>query len=64
MTEVLARPGIGLDDDLFEHGATSLAFMRVIASVNRRWKLSLTGAELDAATVRDLSACVDARASK
>ncbi|GAA2730106.1 amino acid adenylation domain-containing protein [Streptomyces nogalater] len=64
VTEVLARPGIGLDDDLFEHGATSLAFMRVIASVNRRWKLSLTGAELDAATVRDLSACVDARASK
>ncbi|MFJ1654164.1 amino acid adenylation domain-containing protein [Streptomyces sp. NPDC088337] len=64
VTEVLARPGIGLDDDLFEHGATSLAFMRVIASVNRRWKLSLTGAELDAATVRHLSACVDAQESK
>ncbi|MFF9062930.1 amino acid adenylation domain-containing protein [Streptomyces sp. NPDC014882] len=64
VTEVLARPGIGLDDDLFEHGATSLAFMRVIASVNRRWKLSLTGAELDAATVRQLSACVDAQDPK
>ncbi|MGX1026982.1 amino acid adenylation domain-containing protein [Streptomyces sp. SAI-097] len=64
VTEVLARPGIGLDDDLFENGATSLAFMRVIASVNRRWKLSLTGAELDAATVRHLSACVDAQDSK
>ncbi|MEU0113976.1 amino acid adenylation domain-containing protein [Streptomyces bobili] len=64
VTEVLARPGIGLDDDLFEHGATSLAFMRVIASVNRRWKLSLTGAELDAATVRHLSACVDAQDPK
>ncbi|WP_155372899.1 amino acid adenylation domain-containing protein [Catellatospora vulcania] len=62
VTEVLARGGIGLDDDLFDCGATSLAFMRIIASVNQRCHTSLTGAELDEATVACLAACIDEQA--
>jgi len=59
VAEVLKR-NIGLDDDMFDSGATSLAFMRIIASVNQRCHTSLTGAELEVATVRCLAACAEA----
>ncbi|WP_329213079.1 amino acid adenylation domain-containing protein [Streptomyces sp. NBC_01485] len=62
--EVLDRPSIGPDDDFFDSGATSLAFMRIIASVNQLCGVALTGAELDEATVRSLAACVDARSQR
>jgi len=47
--------------DLFDLGATSLAFVRLVAEVNQRFGVSLTGAELgDAATLAALAACVRA----
>lgn len=50
------------DVDLFDIGATSLAFVRIIAQVNQRFGLRLTGAELGGeATVARLAACVEER---
>jgi acyl carrier protein len=59
---VLGRPVTALDDDLFDLGVTSLAFVRIITSVNRRFQLTLTGAELDRASIRALAACAEAAA--
>ncbi|WP_415949106.1 amino acid adenylation domain-containing protein [Streptomyces sp. KLOTTS4A1] len=62
VTEVLGgNDGLGGDDELFSAGVTSLAFTRIIALVNQRYGLSLTGAELDEATVNQLAGCVDAQ---
>ncbi|WP_059006311.1 amino acid adenylation domain-containing protein [Streptomyces specialis] len=62
VAEVMGRAGQGPDDDLFGLGVTSLAFVRIIADVNRRWGLRLTGAELDEPTIRALAARIDAAA--
>ncbi|CAM5595967.1 non-ribosomal peptide synthetase [Streptomyces diastaticus] len=52
----------GPDTDLFEVGATSLAFVRIIAGVNERFGLELTGSELDGeATISRITACVEQR---
>ncbi|MEU2246399.1 amino acid adenylation domain-containing protein [Streptomyces sp. NPDC019224] len=62
VTDVLGGDiGLGGDDELFSAGVTSLAFTRFIALVNQRYGLSLTGAELDEATVNELAGCVDAQ---
>ena len=61
VADVLDRDDIPLDTDLFELGATSLALTRVIAQINDRYGLALTGAETDEATVRGLAACVEER---
>ncbi len=53
------------DVDLFDIGATSLAFVRIVAQVNQRFGLRLTGAELGAeATVARLAACVEERTGR
>ncbi|MFI6846269.1 amino acid adenylation domain-containing protein [Kitasatospora sp. NBC_00085] len=45
--------------DLFDTGATSLAFTRILAQLNRRFALRLTGAELDGeASIARLAAAV------
>ena len=62
VADVLGRPVTALDDDLFDLGATSLAFVRIITSVNQRFQLKLTGAELDRASIRALAACAEAAA--
>ncbi|HEY6794248.1 MAG TPA: chlorinating enzyme [Kineosporiaceae bacterium] len=47
------------DEDFFDQGMTSLVFVRVVASVNERFGLSLTGSELAAgATIDTLYAVV------
>lgn len=57
--DIMQRPGIGVDDELFDAGATSLAFMRILTAVNQRFGVTVTGAELEEATVRLLAGCVD-----
>ncbi len=58
--EVLGRPDVPLDIDVFDLGATSLAFIRVLTHINERFDVTVTGPELgDAATVLALAACVE-----
>jgi len=58
--EVLQGREIRPDVDLFDQGVTSLAFVRIIASVNERFGTSLTGSELvDGATVDNLVTVVE-----
>lgn len=47
--EVLGRP-LGLDDDMFDHGATSLAFVRVLARINDEFGVMVDVADLDGVT--------------
>ena len=44
--------------DVFDQGATSLAFIRVVAEVNERFDITLDVAELEEASVEALSALV------
>lgn len=44
---VLRQGVLPADRDLFDLGATSLAFIRIIAEVNQEFGIRLTGAELD-----------------
>ncbi|NUT44671.1 MAG: amino acid adenylation domain-containing protein [Thermoactinospora sp.] len=58
--EVLQREEVPPKVDLFDLGATSLAFTRIIAQVNERFGVSLTGRELEEdASVACLASCVD-----
>ncbi len=59
--EVLQRPAIDPAVDFFDAGATSLAFIRIVAAVNKRFGLTLTGAEPEAATIHCIARCVDAQ---
>ncbi|MER7168821.1 non-ribosomal peptide synthetase [Micromonospora sp. NPDC000207] len=52
--EVLRRD-VPVDGDLFDHGATSLALTRIVATVNDRFDVALTGAELDEPTITCLA---------
>jgi amino acid adenylation domain-containing protein len=59
--EILKRRGLGTEDDLFDLGVTSLAFTRILATVNSRLGVSLNGSELDdEATIAALAKCVEA----
>jgi acyl carrier protein len=44
--------------DVFDQGATSLAFIRIVAEVNERFDIALDVAELEEASVDTLSALV------
>lgn len=58
--EVLGRRDIGPDGDLFDHGATSLSFVRVLGQIHKQLNAQVHPADLDgSATVRRLAACVD-----
>ncbi|MEV6118588.1 acyl carrier protein [Streptomyces sp. NPDC052109] len=55
--EVLGRPHIGLDDDLFDHGGTSLSFVRVLAGIKEKLHVTVRAADLaGVATPRRLTA--------
>ena len=57
--EVLGRPRLGPDDDLFDHGATSLSFVRVLAQIRQQLGVMVHAAALRGeATPRNLAACV------
>ncbi|GAA3273770.1 MULTISPECIES: acyl carrier protein [Dactylosporangium] len=56
--EVLARPGLGLDDDVFDNGATSLSFVLVLARINRDLHVTVSAAALaGVATPRNIAVC-------
>ncbi|MEU3825483.1 hypothetical protein GT045_27770 [Streptomyces sp. SID486] len=44
--EVLGRPRIGLDDDLFDHGGTSLSFVRVLAGIKEKLHVTVRAGDL------------------
>lgn len=55
--EVLGRPAVQLDDDVFDHGATSLSFVRILAQINRDLNVRVAAAALDGvATPRNIAA--------
>jgi len=59
--DVLRSGPVPPERDLFDLGATSLAFVRIIAKANEDFGVALTGSELgDTASVRRLAAAVDA----
>jgi hypothetical protein len=58
--EIMQCQGIGLHDDFFEIGGTSLALMRILARVNEHFGVRLNGTEMgDEASIARLSACVE-----
>jgi acyl carrier protein len=57
---VMDRPALAADDDVFDHGATSLAFIRVLAVIHQEYGVVIRPAELDPASVRSLAAQVTA----
>ncbi len=58
--EVLDRPAVQPDDDLYDLGFTSLQIMRTAARVTERTGIELPLTEyFDAATVADLAAAMD-----
>ncbi|MFI9594985.1 amino acid adenylation domain-containing protein [Nonomuraea sp. NPDC052265] len=60
--DVLERDEVPPQVDLFDLGATSLAMTRIIAQVNERFGLELTGRELEEeASVACLASCVEER---
>lgn len=57
--EVLNKPALEADQDVFDHGATSLAFVRILALVNERFGVMVPVAELaGSATAATLAAHV------
>ncbi|WJY42756.1 acyl carrier protein [Streptomyces sp. P9-2B-2] len=58
---VLERKGIDPAVDLFDQGATSLAFIRIVAQVNERYDTTVDVTALEEASVDSLSALVDAQ---
>jgi acyl carrier protein len=63
--DVLQQKGIGLTDDFFDLGGTSLDLIRVFGRVNETFNLSLDGSVLgDEATIAQLAATVDAELRK
>lgn len=44
--------------DMFDQGATSLAFIRIVAEVNERYDITVDVAELEEASVDEMSALV------
>lgn len=56
--DVLGKPGLGFDDDLFDHGGTSLSFVRVLAEISRELHVKVRAGDLGGvATPRNLAAC-------
>jgi acyl carrier protein len=45
--DVLGKPAIGPEDDLFDHGATSLSFVRVLAQIKQECQVMVRAADLD-----------------
>jgi acyl carrier protein len=55
---VLERDDLDPAVDLFDQGATSLAFIRVVARVNEKYGIGVDVAALDEASIEALSALV------
>ncbi|HET9896845.1 MAG TPA: acyl carrier protein [Streptosporangiaceae bacterium] len=56
---VLRRDHVYPNVDLFDQGATSLAYVRIITEINQRYQLALNGSEVDGvATIERLAQVV------
>jgi acyl carrier protein len=55
---VLERESVEPTVDLFDQGATSLAFLRIVAQLNEKYDIALDVAELEEASIDSLSALV------
>jgi amino acid adenylation domain-containing protein len=63
--EIMQRSGIGLHDDLFDIGGTSLALIRILARVNDQFRVRLNGSEMgEEASISRLSACIESAKQK
>ncbi|HEY3748194.1 MAG TPA: acyl carrier protein [Pseudonocardiaceae bacterium] len=60
---VLERAAIDPAVDLFDQGATSLAFLTIVAQVNDRFSISLDVSELEEATIDMITALVHQQVS-
>lgn len=58
---MLDRDDIEPSVDVFDQGATSLAFIRIVAKLNERYDITLDVAGLAEASVDSLSALVEAQ---
>lgn len=55
--EILDRPDLSADADIFDHGGTSLSFVRILAQIRHRFGVTIDVAELDGeATATTLAA--------
>lgn len=58
--EVLGRTDIGIDEDLFDAGATSLSFVRILARIRQELQVTVPVTALgDAASSRNLAAAIE-----
>lgn len=65
VAKTLPRARFEPEDDLFDLGLTSLAFVRVIAELNARYGTNLNGSELgDIASVRSMTGAIALAISK
>jgi amino acid adenylation domain-containing protein len=63
--EIMQRHDIGLHDDFFDMGGTSLALTRILLQVNKHFGIRLNGSEMgDHASVSHLALCVEAEQRK
>jgi acyl carrier protein len=58
ITRAVLERDIDPSVDVFDQGATSLAFIRIVAEVNERYDITVDVGELEEATVDELSAHV------
>jgi amino acid adenylation domain-containing protein len=59
--DVLEHQAVGIHDDLFDLGATSLAFTRIVLRVNQRLGVTLLGSGLSEISVAALAAAAEAQ---
>lgn len=45
--EVLGRPDLGMDDEVMDHGGTSLSVVRILTEARQRWSLGINPRDLD-----------------
>ncbi|MFE3170393.1 SDR family NAD(P)-dependent oxidoreductase [Amycolatopsis sp. NPDC059235] len=64
-TDLLGNPDIGLDDDFFDVGGSSLAAVHIVDQIEQRYGIALSsGALFESATVRSVSATLTDRGAR
>jgi acyl carrier protein len=59
--DVLGHSDVPAEDDVFDHGATSLSFVRILAQVHQRFGVMVRAADLEVASARGIAAGLAAR---
>ncbi|WP_154676196.1 SDR family NAD(P)-dependent oxidoreductase [Amycolatopsis benzoatilytica] len=64
-TDLLGNPDIGLDDDFFDVGGSSLAAVHIVDQIEQRYGIALSsGALFESATVRTIAATLTDRGAR